>query len=132
MKKRMLSLTMAVLLIAALFAGCASDTAAPAGSTTAATTASQTTAAAPKTTAPASTAASAATTAAASDMSDIPNMKAPGILPIVVEPVTLTIGLVPATTVTDYNDNDFTEYLEEKTGIDIEFYMFPSEEPAQA
>lgn len=58
--------------------------------------------------------------------SDVPGMTASGVLPIATEPVTITIGLMPNATVTDYEDNHFTKYLEEKTGINIEFYFFPS------
>ena len=39
---------------------------------------------------------------------------------------TLVIGLPQVATVTDYEDNYFTNYLEEKTGVDIEFRFFSS------
>lgn len=51
---------------------------------------------------------------------------AAGALPIATEPISLTIGLMPNATVTDYEDNHYTQYLEEQTGIDISFYFFPS------
>lgn len=55
----------------------------------------------------------------------------PGVLPIVTKPVTLTIGLVESSNVTDYETNYYTKYLEEKTGIDLDFYFFPSSETSQ-
>lgn len=39
---------------------------------------------------------------------------------------TLVVGLPQVATVTDYNDNYFTTYLEEATGVDIEFEFFSS------
>ncbi|MDD6484290.1 MAG: extracellular solute-binding protein [Clostridiales bacterium] len=54
------------------------------------------------------------------------NVTAPGELPIVKEPVTLTVGVLATSKVKDYKTNAFTKYLEEKTGINIEFYEFPS------
>ena len=43
------------------------------------------------------------------------------------EEVTLTIGLVPNSLTTDYDDNYMTNLIEEVTGINIEFYFFPSD-----
>jgi len=65
------------------------------------------------------------------EMSDVPNMTAPGVLPIVVDPVKITIAMVPNVTVTDYDDNEFTKWVEEKTGIDIVFEFLPNDRPAQ-
>jgi len=59
-------------------------------------------------------------------MSDVENMTAPGVLPIVIKPVTLTIGLQQQPVVTDYENNGLTQYLKENTGIDIEFFFFPT------
>lgn len=56
---------------------------------------------------------------------------APGELPIVTEPITLTIGLTPQANVIDYNDNYLTKRLEKDTGINIEFYFFPKQETTQ-
>jgi len=42
------------------------------------------------------------------------------------EPVTLTIGLQQHANVEDYPTNEFTKYLEEKTGIHLEFVYFSS------
>ena len=64
-------------------------------------------------------------------MSDVENMTAPGVLPIVTEPVTITIAIESNSTVTDYEDNAWTRWLEEQTGIDIEIVLLPTENPAQ-
>ena len=64
------------------------------------------------------------------EMSDVPGMTAPGVLPIVTEPVTLTVGIVSNTLVTDYEDNFMTKMIEEDTGIDLEFVFYPSAETA--
>lgn len=65
------------------------------------------------------------------EMSDVPNMTAPGVLPIVLEPVTITFAFAPNSTVTDFKDNKWTNWLEENTGINIEFFALPSENPGQ-
>ncbi|MDR0401033.1 MAG: hypothetical protein LBH51_08840 [Treponema sp.] len=49
---------------------------------------------------------------------------APGQLPIVTEPVSLSIGLQQSQNVVDYAANYLTTYLQEKTGIGINFYFF--------
>ena len=53
------------------------------------------------------------------------NVTAAGELPVVKEPITLTIGVRASSKVKDYNTNAFTKCLEEKTGINLEFYEFP-------
>lgn len=53
---------------------------------------------------------------------------APGTLPIVEEPITLTIGIRPDDSVSDYPTNYYTKYLEEKAGVKLEFFYFPSSE----
>ena len=63
-------------------------------------------------------------------MSDVENMTAPGVLPIVTEPVTITIAIESNSTVTDYEDNFMTKMIEEDTGIDLEFVFYPSAETA--
>ena len=42
------------------------------------------------------------------------------------ENVTLTIGVVQSSKVEDYNTNEYTLWLEEQTGIDLEFVYFSS------
>ena len=66
-------------------------------------------------------------TAETLEMSDIPGMTAPGVFPIVTEPVTLTIALIPQANVLDYDTNEFTLWIEEKTGINIEFVYLPTD-----
>lgn len=43
------------------------------------------------------------------------------------EKVTLTIGLVQNTLTTDYENNYLTQLIEEKTGVNLEFFLFPSD-----
>ena len=57
---------------------------------------------------------------------DSQNVTASGELPVVKEPISLTIGLPGTPKVEDFETNAFTKYLEEKTGIDINFYTFAS------
>ena len=64
------------------------------------------------------------------EMSDIPGMTAAGVLPIVTEPVTITIGMAMQNNVIDYDTNWYTQYVKEQTGIDIEFFFLPSEDAA--
>ena len=46
------------------------------------------------------------------------------------EPVTVTIGLITNANVTDYKNNAYTKWLEEKTGLNIEFQQFLSQKEA--
>jgi putative aldouronate transport system substrate-binding protein len=48
----------------------------------------------------------------------------PGQLPIVKEPITLTIGIRQTTNVNDYKTSYLTNYIQEKTGINLEFQLF--------
>lgn len=52
----------------------------------------------------------------------------PGTLPIVSEPTKLTIGIEQHTSVENWETNRMTTYLEEKTGLDLEFVVYPSGE----
>ena len=45
-------------------------------------------------------------------------------------PVTITIGLVSNANVTDYKDNAYTKWLEEQTGLNLEFQQFMSAKDA--
>ncbi len=40
------------------------------------------------------------------------------------EPITLTIGIKTGGNVTDYKDNDYTKWIEEQTGLNLEFVQF--------
>ncbi|MBE7038448.1 MAG: extracellular solute-binding protein [Ruminococcaceae bacterium] len=54
------------------------------------------------------------------------NVTESGALPIVKEKITLEIGLKSNPKVEDFDTNAFTLFLEEKTGIDLEFFTFAS------
>ncbi len=49
------------------------------------------------------------------------NVTAPGELPIVKDKITLKLGTYSNNNVIDYATNEYTKFLEEKTGIDFEF-----------
>ena len=49
------------------------------------------------------------------------NVTAPGELPIVRKSITLTCAIEHSDTIEDYKTNDFTKWLEEETGIKLEF-----------
>jgi putative aldouronate transport system substrate-binding protein len=51
----------------------------------------------------------------------------PGVLPLVTEPTTLTIGIAQHALTTDYEDNDFTKLVEEVTGVSLDFVLFPTD-----
>ncbi len=61
-------------------------------------------------------------------MSDVPGMTAPGVYPLVTDQVTLTLAITPSANVIDYDTNQLTLWLEEKLGINIEFYYLPASE----
>ncbi len=42
------------------------------------------------------------------------------------EPVTISMGISQSANVSDYEDNYFTKWLEEQTGVDLELVLFPS------
>ena len=48
-----------------------------------------------------------------------------GSIAVAEEKPTLKVALTTSAMVTDYEDNYFTNYLEDKLGIEIEFYMLP-------
>jgi putative aldouronate transport system substrate-binding protein len=58
------------------------------------------------------------------------NLNPPGVLPIVKEPIELSIYafIHPFSKVTDYRNNYFTEWLEEKTNIRLDFVIVPEDE----
>ncbi|MCZ7540930.1 MAG: extracellular solute-binding protein [Anaerolineae bacterium] len=55
----------------------------------------------------------------------------PGELPIVSQPTKLTIMIVPASNIENFETNAFTLWLEEQTGLDLQFQVVPSSD-AQA
>jgi len=116
MSKRYVSIVILLCLILTIFTGCSGSNTATKDEKKDTTTSVEKT----QTTGPSGVA-----------MSDVPGMTAPGILPIVTEPVKLTIGLAQHVMVMDYHDNFMTKMAEEETGIDLDFYLFPSEEATQ-
>lgn len=52
----------------------------------------------------------------------------PGSLPVTDEKITLTIGVMANGVVTDWNTNEQTLYIEEVTGVDLEFIEYPQKE----
>lgn len=52
----------------------------------------------------------------------------PGAIPVAKEGAHLTVGTRQIATVTDYDDNHFTNYLREKTGVDIDVFLFDNSE----
>lgn len=58
-------------------------------------------------------------------------VSAKGELPIVEEPVTLKIFMSQEPSVTDYVDNKLTKYLEEQTGIHVEWELVPVQDREQ-
>lgn len=55
-------------------------------------------------------------------------LAAPGAFPIVTgdDVPTLTLGIPQNALTTDYDNNELTLYLEEKFGVNIEFFLFPT------
>ena len=60
---------------------------------------------------------------AASDL-----LNAPGEIPVAKEGATLIVGTPQIATVTSYDDNHFTNYLREKTGVDITVQLYDNSE----
>lgn len=56
---------------------------------------------------------------------------APGTLPLVDEAVTLTIGLPNPTAVEDVETNYATLYVQEQTGLELDFELFPATDASQ-
>ena len=53
-----------------------------------------------------------------------------GTLPLVKEPVSLSIGIATSVNVLDYEDNVLTKYAQEKTGVSLEWVHFPATDAA--
>jgi len=70
-----------------------------------------------------------------SDKSDFPTdidasedgLPAPGVLPLVKKPTTITIGISQNPLTTDYENNEFTQLVERETGVSLDFVLFPSD-----
>lgn len=59
------------------------------------------------------------------------SVTAPGMLPIVKDRVELSILIAQHANVEDYDNNKMTDYLEEKTGVDIKWVIVPSQDATQ-
>ncbi|MDL2233690.1 extracellular solute-binding protein [Ruminococcaceae bacterium OttesenSCG-928-L11] len=108
--KKYLALFLAILLAAACFAGCG-NTSEPAGSGSGG----------------AATGGSSAQPASGGTA----KVSGPGELPIVTDPVTLRIFTMQNTSVEDYYDNKFTHFLQDQTGITLEFDLVPEQDQIQ-
>ena len=58
-------------------------------------------------------------------------MSAPGVLPIVEETVTLSVAAIPHATVEDLTTNYATEWLEQQTGVHVEWNVLPRKDARQ-
>ena len=59
------------------------------------------------------------------------NLNEPGTFPVCKEPITLKIGIPQNSFITDYENNSFTQLLEEKMNCNIEFQMLPTTDTMQ-
>lgn len=57
-----------------------------------------------------------------------PNVTAPGVLPVVKDKIVLNVGTYSDNNITDYETNEYTKFLEEKTGIDLKFNVMVNPE----
>ncbi|MCI8624589.1 MAG: extracellular solute-binding protein [Provencibacterium sp.] len=124
MFKKIMAALLAAALSSALFAGCSGGE----------SSASSSGAAAPASSAPASSAAgsSSASEAAAPafDFPDADNVNPKGEFPIVKEPIELKIAMPQNARISDYDDNQYTKMIEEKSGIDMVFDLLPAKDTA--
>ena len=119
MTRKILALVLAVVMVIGLFAGCNTNNSA--GTTNAASTTK-----AAATTKAASTTKAAATTAATTAAEPESNLNDLGVLPLVKEPVTLTLGVGDTAGVTA--DCEEWTWLEEQTGVNLDVTLFPAKE----
>lgn len=59
------------------------------------------------------------------------SVSAPGVLPIVKEPVELTIMIAQHANVEGYDNNKMTLYMEQQTGVDIKWVIVPDQDATQ-
>lgn len=107
--KKLFALLLTVLMVISMAACAANEPA----------TTTESKATTPAATKPAGTTAAATTTEAPKDLSALPFVE-PG-------SVKITIGIKDNTAVLDYHDNAYTKYLEENTGLDLDFVFFSSD-----
>lgn len=77
-----------------------------------------------------STSADDGSSAPAEEMNFDPNVNSKGVLPIVKEPITLDVAIQNQSLVTDFTDNEFTKWVEEQTGITLNFTILPEKDTA--
>ena len=118
MKRKVLTILMAVVLLAGVFAGCTGTTDQPAASGSTSGEADS------STTAPSSE----ASVEAEADDSGI---SAPGVYPIVQDTVEMSIFRDQSVNVTDYDDNRLTEWMEEQTNVKITWQLVPAADKEQ-
>ncbi|MDD4019415.1 MAG: extracellular solute-binding protein [Kiritimatiellae bacterium] len=117
MFKRTLIIATILCMIAGSLIGCAD-----AGNTTGASS---------TTTKASSTQGTSTTTTTSSTTSNGPQVTAPGELPVTTEQVTLTLGLQQNLRVSDYEENFMTKMVLDECGIELDFILFPSDQPLQ-
>ncbi len=59
-----------------------------------------------------------------------PNVNPAGVMPIVKEPVTLTMAIQENAQVTDFVDNEYTAWVQETTGVNLDIITLPSKDTA--
>lgn len=118
MKKKALNLAAVSLIIMLILSSCSSapTTTGTIGTTTKPTTTSVNTT---------------ATTADPGGWKSDPNLNEPGVEPICIETVTLTVGLRENANVTDFKTNDMTKLIEERGNFDLQFKYYTSEMATQ-
>lgn len=61
------------------------------------------------------------------EIGKVSNISAPGVFPIVEEQVELTVVVPDATYLSDFNDNMFTKWYEEKTNVKVKYIHVPAQ-----
>jgi putative aldouronate transport system substrate-binding protein len=118
-KRKNMQVFIAIILVIVMLSAC-NPTQTTTGSTGATTTGTGTT-----------TATTTATTADPNAWQSDPNLNEPGIEPICKETVKLTVGLRENANVSDFETNDMTKLLEERSNIDLSFQYYTSEMATQ-
>lgn len=55
-----------------------------------------------------------------------PNVAEPGTIPVLKEKMSMVVGISEDSNIIDYKDNLITQWIEERTNVDIEFRKYPS------
>jgi len=118
--KKLLCITIALVLLIASFAGCSSSSKTGDSSTPAGTSSGS-----------AGSSSGSSLGSSTGSSSTEKTGKAPGEMPIVDEPYTLRIFFQQEPQVLDYEDNKLTKFLEEKTGIKIQWDLVTSKDKTQ-